>query len=58
MAIAIFKTNIPREQGYLYFCKGDPITIYKAKMARGEKKKKEPTSEQTNEEADEEIVDE
>lgn len=39
MAEQILKTDIPREQGYLYFVKGNPLAIYKAKMARGKKKK-------------------
>ena len=37
----IAETDIEREEGYLYFCKGNPIAIYKAKMSRkGRKKKK------------------
>lgn len=39
----ILKTDIPREQGMLYFCGTDNegnITVCKVKMARGGKKKK------------------
>ena len=35
----IAETDIPREKGYLYFLKGDPLAIYKAKLARGGRKK-------------------
>jgi hypothetical protein len=41
MAEKIAETNIKREEGYLYFCKGSPIAVYKAKMVRGGRKKKE-----------------
>lgn len=34
----IIETDIEREEGYLYFCKGNPIAIYKAKQARGKRK--------------------
>lgn len=37
----IIETDIEREKGYLYFVKGNPLCIYKAKMARGGRKKKE-----------------
>jgi hypothetical protein len=40
MAEQILKTDIPREEGFLYFVKGNPLMIYKAKMSRGGKKKK------------------
>ena len=37
----IIKSDIPREQGYLYFVKGNPICVYKTKMNRkGRKGKK------------------
>lgn len=41
MAEVILKTNIKREEGYLYFCATDGngnIVVCKAKMARGKKK--------------------
>ena len=37
----IHETGILREEGYLYFLKGNPMVVYKVKMARGRKKKKE-----------------
>lgn len=40
MAEKILKTDIPREEGYLYFCKGNPIEVYKAKMSRKGRTKK------------------
>jgi hypothetical protein len=44
MAEIILKTNIPREQGFLYFCGTDDktgnIIVCKTKMARGGKAKK------------------
>ena len=44
MGEVIAKTEIKREQGYLYYCSTDKstgnITVCKAKMARGGKKKK------------------
>lgn len=40
MAEKITDTDIPREKGYLYFTKGDPLEIWKAKMSRGGKSKK------------------
>lgn len=40
MAEKILETNIPRESGFLYFTKGNPLAIYKAKMSRGGRKKK------------------
>ncbi len=44
MGEIILETNIKREDGYLYYCgtnkKTGNITIGKAKMARGGKKKK------------------
>jgi len=39
MAELIAKTDIKREEGYLYFCKGDPLCLYKAKMVHGRRKK-------------------
>ena len=43
MAEVIAETDIPREQGYLYFCGTDRktgnITICKAEMKHGRKKK-------------------
>jgi len=33
------ETDIVREKGFLYFVKGNPLCIYKAKMARGRRKK-------------------
>jgi len=41
MAEKILDTNIPREEGHLYFVKGNPLSLYKAKMARGGRKKQE-----------------
>ena len=40
MAEQILKTDIPREEGYLYFVKGNPLILCKAKMSRGGRKKK------------------
>ena len=43
MGEEIAKTQIKREQGYLYYCGTDKdgnINVNKAKMARGRKKKK------------------
>jgi hypothetical protein len=40
MAEPILKTDIPRESDCLYFCKGNPIVVYKAKMSRGGRKAK------------------
>ena len=40
MGEEILATEIEREEGYLYYIKGDPLTICKAKMKRGGKKKK------------------
>lgn len=34
------KSGEKREKGWLYFVKGDKLEIFKAKMARGGKKKK------------------
>ena len=39
MSKELLKTNIERKEGYLYFCKGNPIVVCEAAMAR--KKKKE-----------------
>jgi len=39
MGEVIMKTNIPREADCIYYCKGNPISVCKAKMARGGKKK-------------------
>ncbi len=39
MAERVATTNIKRKDGYLYFCKGNPIEIWEAKQARGRKKK-------------------
>ena len=42
MAEELAKTDIPREKGYLYFCGTDSdgnITVNRAEMARGRKKK-------------------
>jgi len=39
----ILKTDIPREKGFLYYCSSDDngnITVCKAEMSRGRKKKK------------------
>lgn len=44
MAEKIIGTDIEREKGYLYFLKGNPLVIYKAKMAHGGKKKKKKKS--------------
>jgi len=44
MGEIIAETDIKREQGYLYYCGTDKngcVTVCKAKMARGGKKKKE-----------------
>ena len=41
MAEKIAETEIPREKGFLYFTKGDPLEIWKAKMSRSGKRKKE-----------------
>lgn len=38
MAEKISDTDIDREEGYLYFIKGDPLEIWKAKMKQGRKK--------------------
>ena len=40
MAEKILETEIPRETGYLYFTKGSPLEIWKAKMSRSGKSKK------------------
>jgi len=40
MGKIVLKTDIPREQGFLYYVKGDPLELHKAKMSRGGKKKK------------------
>ena len=40
MAEKIFDTEVPREKGYLYFFKGDPLEGWKAKMSRSGKSKK------------------
>lgn len=40
MSEEILKTNIPREKDFIYFVKGNPLIVCKAKMARGRKKKK------------------
>lgn len=34
----VIKTNIKREKGYLYCCKGDPIEIIKVQAGRQKKK--------------------
>ena len=41
----ILRTNIPREKGYLYFLKGDPLSVCKAEMARRKKSKDEDEEE-------------
>jgi len=38
MSEEILKTSIPRREGYLYFCRGNPIVVCEAKMGRGSKK--------------------
>jgi len=38
MAEEVLKTNIQREEKYIYFCKGNPIVIYKVKAGRPKKK--------------------
>ena len=40
MGEKIAETEIPREKGYLYFTKGDPLEIWKAKMSRSGKSSK------------------
>lgn len=40
MGEKIAETDIKREEGFLYFLKGNPLEIWKAKMGRGRKKKK------------------
>lgn len=40
MAKELLKTDIERKEGYLYFCKGNPIIVCEAQMSRGKKKKK------------------
>lgn len=43
MGEVLFETNIPREEGYLYYTGTNSkgfITICRAKMSRGGKKKK------------------
>ena len=37
----VLETEIAREEGYLYFCKGNPLIICRTKMVRGRKKKEE-----------------
>jgi len=39
MGEEILQTNIEREEGYLYYTKGNPLIVCKAKMKRGGKKK-------------------
>ena len=39
MGEEILKTDIEREEGYLYYVKGSPLVLCKAKMKRGGKKK-------------------
>ena len=36
----LLKTDIEREEGFLYYCAGNPISIFKVEMARGGRKKK------------------
>ena len=43
MGKVILKTDIKREKGFLYYCSSDDdgnITVCKAEMSRGKKKKK------------------
>jgi len=40
MSERILKTEINREKDYLYFVKGDPLELHKAKMQHGGRKKK------------------
>ena len=40
MAEKILDTQIPRETGFLYFTKNDPLEVWKAKMSRSGKSKK------------------
>lgn len=42
MTETVFKTNVKREKGFLYFCGTDDegnIVVCRTKMARGRKKK-------------------
>jgi len=39
MGEEILKTEIAREEGYLYYIKGNPLTVCKAKMKRGKERK-------------------
>lgn len=41
MAEKIAQTDIEREQGYFYFCRDNPIAIYRAKKGKPYGKKKE-----------------
>ena len=41
MSEEVLKTEIAREEGYLYYCKSNPLIICKTKMVRGRKKKEE-----------------
>ena len=40
----LLETEIPREKGFLYFLKGNPLCIYKAEMSRGGRPKKKKES--------------
>lgn len=43
MAEKLLKTDVPYEPGFLYFCKrekDDTLAVYRAKMARGGRRKK------------------
>lgn len=33
----LLKTEIPREAGYIYFVKGNPLVLFRAKMGRKKK---------------------
>jgi len=35
----LLKTDIPRKEGCLYYCKGDPLEIYEVEMNRSGKRK-------------------
>jgi len=40
MSKLLLKTDIKREEGFLYFCRGDPLEVCSTAMVRGRKKKK------------------
>ena len=56
----IHSTNLPREKGYIYFVKENPLCIYRAQRGRKKKVTEPPTEEPKKEEEEpiKEVTDE